>query len=92
VEPAADAVGGVGTRSSHTTAAAAAAAAGEAPHSSGGRHRRGLSWGEKVGSWARSFGSPEPPLGSAADDGEANGSAGTLPQDSMHRRSLSHSS
>jgi hypothetical protein len=48
-----------------------------------------LSWGEKIGSWARNFGSPEPPAGSAGEEGEDSSSQGGLQPRSMHKRSLS---
>jgi hypothetical protein len=95
VEPAAAADPARVVASRQSSHATAAAAAGDVPHSSGGRHNRGLSWGEKIGSWARNFGSLEPPGGSAGDgdggEGEASCSQGQMQPavGSAHRRSLS---
>jgi hypothetical protein len=78
-------------------ASTAAAAAQEAPHSSG-RHRRGLSWGEKIGTWARSFGSPdhEPPGGDGVREAHAQvqvgaGMVANMQHAGVHRRSRSMS-
>ncbi|WIA35266.1 hypothetical protein OEZ86_003725 [Tetradesmus obliquus] len=83
--------GGGGRSSISGSEKQAAAATGEALHS-GGRHRRGLSWGEKIGSWARSFGSPEPPGSSGDDEAAAEGPAGSCSDvqgAGVHKRSLS---
>ncbi|WIA15083.1 hypothetical protein OEZ85_001780 [Tetradesmus obliquus] len=83
--------GGGGRSSISGSEKQAAAATGEALHS-GGRHHRGLSWGEKIGSWARSFGSPEPPGGSGDDEAAAEGPAGSCSDvqgAGVHKRSLS---